>query len=1245
MNNETITILIVDDQPSNLKFLARLLQNQGYRVRRAISGELALNAAFASPPDLILLDILMPEINGYEVCERLKKDRRTENIPIIFISVIDRADEKVRAFKAGGVDYITKPFQANEVLARIDHQLTIRRLQQQLEAQNAQLKEEIYQRSIAQEKFAKAFSSSPHAIALKTFPEGQYLDANESFFELLGYSPSEIIGFCAQDLDIWVHSQQRERFHRQLTEQKGVIRNLEVEFRTKSGQIKTLLLSAELIDLQGQNCVTLVTNDISDRKQLEEEIAQQKRFLNAIIDYIPMGVFVKDVKDEMRYVIWNQFSERTLGVLRADLLGRNNWQVFPEHLAHSWQEEDQELMRIERAIVYPEQEIDDYHRQIKMWVQTTKAPIIDESGKISHILGIFNDISDRRRAEIALRESEKKYRDLVETSQDIIWSMDLDGCFTFVNPAMTRICGYELEEVICRPFWDLIPPQERRDNAPKFLRVLQGKPLMQHEQKYLAKDDRWIYLQVNAIAVYDELGQAIGVTGTATDITERKRVEEALRESVEREVAIATIIERMRRTLEIETIFNTTTQELRRVLNCDRVIIYRFNPDWSGEVVAEAVGEEWISLLEQDRDRFAITTASDDCVIKQLHETITIEDTHLKKTQGGGYRRGTRYLCIEDIYTEKFSPCYLKLLEKFQARAYLTVPIFTSVQENENENEELENAPKLWGLLASYQNSAPRHWQEEEINMAIQIGTQMGIALQQAELLEKTQQQSEALKIAKETADAGNRAKSEFLASMSHELRTPLNAILGFTQLMVRDDRLDREHQENLNIINRSGEHLLALINDVLEMSKIEAGRATFNEDDFNLYRLLDSVEDMLRMKANGKGLQLICDRDRDLPQFVSTDAQKLRQVLINLLSNAIKFTDTGFVTLRVNKRRGNQKLYFEVEDTGCGIASEDVEKIFEAFGQTKDGAKASEGTGLGLPISQQFVRLMGGELDLESERGRGSKFFFEIPINMSSEPILESSISSKKNLRAIVSPDFPDVPYRFLIVEDREYNRLLLLNLLTSLGLEVETANNGVEAIALWESWQPHFIWMDIRMPVMDGYEATRQIRLREEEIGERESGVGKREKVPIVALTASAFLEDRAKALAVGCDDFLSKPFQEDELLGKIEKYLLVQYLYENETDSKNEDRCDSEPLLGDLQGIGDNELSSLSSALQTMPENWRKRLYDASIQCSDRLIFEAIAEIPKEHSHLAIALANFVEEFRFDLVMELAIQSTEQ
>ncbi|MBP0020983.1 MAG: PAS domain S-box protein [Cyanobacteria bacterium SBLK] len=1493
---KTITILIVDDQPSNLKFLARLLQKQGYRVRRAISGELALNAAFAAPPDLILLDILMPKINGYEVCERLKKDRRTQDIPIIFISVIDRADEKVRAFEVGGVDYITKPFQTNEVLARIHHQLTIRQLQQQLETQNTQLKAEIQQRTLAQketqlllelsrsfarypdfttalaetlhrvcqtigagyaeawieadahslqcartwsakmpdspanvpanpeaialpktqgligrvwetcqpeclqgaeelaalvslplsrekdfqsvlavpvaianstalspfdnrpdrprgneppldnalavlaffstetiydcrwcelaiaiaaqlgamvqqkqaeenrriseEKFTKAFRSSPHAIAIKTFPEGRYLDANDSFFELLGYAPQEVIGSRSQDLEIWLDLQQRDRFLHQLETQNGILRNLEVEFRTKSGRIKTLLLSAELIDLQGQTCVTLVTNDISDRKRLAEEVARQKRFLNAIIDHLPVGVLVKDVRNELCYEIWNRFSEETLEVSREALLGRNNWEVFPEDIARAWHEEDLQVLQAKRAVTYPEQEIERPKEKEKMWLQTTKAPITDKSGEITHILGIFSDVTHRRQAEIALRDSEKKYRDLVETSRDIIWSMDCQGCYTFVNPAMTRICGYQPEDVLHRPFWQFISRQDRKENADKFLRVLQGEALRQHEQKYRAKDDRWIYLLVNAIAVRDESGRVIGITGTATDITQRKRVEEALKESVKREVAIATIIERMRRTLEIETIFNVTTRELRRVLNCDRVIIYRFHPDWSGEVVAENVGEGWRPLICEDRDSAIDTMIPETCSLQALSQAPIFEDTYLQQTQGGSYRQGTRYLCVQDIHTAGFEACYVEMLESYQVRAYLTVPIFTTLQKKEGEEE--RSTSKLWGLLAAYQNSAPRHWQEEEINMAVQIGTQMGIALQQAELLARMQQQSEALKIAKEDADTANQAKSEFLASMSHELRTPLNAILGFTQLMVRDRNLHGDQQEHLNIINRSGEHLLALINDVLEMSKIEAGRATFNEDAFNLHHLLDSLEDMFRLKARSKNIELICDRDGDLPQYILTDLQKLRQVLINLVGNAIKFTDTGFVRLSVTRhprcpepveaspvnppvlrvpplnpppaplqKEESQKmlrfstmgaggseqptLYFEVEDTGCGIAAEEIETVFEAFGQTKKGTQVAEGTGLGLPISLQFTRLMGGELNLVSEVGEGSKFFFEIPIRISQERQSEAAINPKRLLKAIANPNFAEDAYRILVVEDRQNNRLLLVNLLGALGFETKTAVNGVEAITLWESWHPHFIWMDMQMPVMDGYEATKQIRDRERGRGVSEaSGAGEdssfnldrpRGRVPIVALTASAFAEDRQKALAAGCDDFLSKPFQEEELLAKMEKYIGVQYIDERATSSPNTlGGWKSESLIKDNR-VENNDLSLNPSALQVMPDTWRKQLYEASVQCSDRLIHEAIAQIPEEHSNLEMALTNLVEEFRFDVLMELAKQDIEQ
>ena len=280
---------------------------------------------------------------------------------------------------------------------------------------------------------------------------------------------------------------------------------------------------------------------------------------------------------------------------------------------------------------------------------------------------------------------------------------------------------------------------------------------------------------------------------------------------------------------------------------------YHFNPHWSGEFVSESVGNGWISLIEEhNNDSNLIEGVLQDgrCLAKILGSVNNlVENPDLQAIPGA------TFLCVPDIYNAGFHPIYINLLERFQAKAYIIVPIFYGSQ--------------LWGLLASYQNSAPRQWKAEEVNIVVQIGNQLGVALQQAQLLAQTQRQSQALQDAVIIADAANRAKSEFLANMSHELRTPLNAILGFTQIMSHDHALSTEHQQNLTIINRAGEHLLNLINDILEMSKIEAGRITLNLNSFDLIRLLENLEEMLRFRAISKGLELVFEYKSYLPQYV----------------------------------------------------------------------------------------------------------------------------------------------------------------------------------------------------------------------------------------------------------------------------------------------------------------------------------------------------------------------------------------
>ncbi|ELS01920.1 PAS domain S-box [Xenococcus sp. PCC 7305] len=476
---------------------------------------------------------------------------------------------------------------------------------------------------------------------------------------------------------------------------------------------------------------------------------------------------------------------------------------------------------------------------------------------------------------------------------------------------------------------------------------------------------------------------------------------------------------------------------------------------------------------------------------------------------------------------------------------------------------------------------------------------------------------------AKDAAETANRAKSEFLASMSHELRTPLNAILGFTQVMNRDYSLSREQKQNLGIISRSGEHLLELINDILEMSKIEAGRTTINENSFDIYCLLDSLEEMLRLKADAKGLQLIVERTPDVPQYVKTDEGKLRQVLINLVGNAIKFTSEGGVILR-GKTIDNQHLLFEIEDTGPGIAADEIDKLFEAFGQTETGRKSQQGTGLGLPISQKFVELMGGNIRVSSILGQGTMFAFDFEVSAADE----SEVKTTNTIRKVIglAPDQPE--YRILAVDDRLESRLLLVKLLTHLGFAVREAANGQEAIAQWESWSPHLIWMDMRMPVMDGYEATNHIK-----------STLKGQATVVIALTASAFEEERTVVLSAGCDDFMRKPFREEVLYEKMAEHLGVRYIYDSEgLEVSQESRVKSQKSRVKSQESKVGADKPLTVYLSQMSAQWREELHQAAVECSDDLILELSEQIPEENATLAIALQELANNFLFEQILEL-------
>ncbi|MBU0490823.1 MAG: response regulator [Chloroflexi bacterium] len=506
------------------------------------------------------------------------------------------------------------------------------------------------------------------------------------------------------------------------------------------------------------------------------------------------------------------------------------------------------------------------------------------------------------------------------------------------------------------------------------------------------------------------------------------------------------------------------------------------------------------------------------------------------------------------------------------------------------------------------------------------------------ETLAELNRSKEAAEQAQHAAETANRAKSVFLANMSHELRTPMNAVLGFTQLMTRDTNLTPAQRANLGIINRSGEHLLGLINDVLEMSKIEAGRAVLSEQSFDLHRLLDGLEEMFLLRAERKGLALTFERDPAVPQYVQTDEGKLRQVLMNLIGNAIKFTPKGGVKLRIASRAVHTRevpsavplhpasealvcqLQFEVQDTGLGIASEDIGRIFDPFVQTASEQQSQEGTGLGLSISRQFVRLMGGDITVTSAPGQGSTFAFAVLAKI----VDESAVPTARPTRRVIGLERGQPTYRLLIVDDKEENRQLLVSLLAPLGFQVREAINGREAIEIWDEWEPHLICMDMRMPVMDGYEATRRIK-----------ATTKGQATVIMAVTASALEEDRDIILSEGCDAYIRKPFQEAELFDALTKHLGVCFVY-------------GEPELQDPPPDARAHLASkeadteLIAGLRALPAHLLADLRQATVKADWNHIQSLIDEIREPAPALADALTDLARQFEYRKILTLIQQA---
>lgn len=475
------------------------------------------------------------------------------------------------------------------------------------------------------------------------------------------------------------------------------------------------------------------------------------------------------------------------------------------------------------------------------------------------------------------------------------------------------------------------------------------------------------------------------------------------------------------------------------------------------------------------------------------------------------------------------------------------------------------------------------------------------------EIIERKRIEQE-LRVAEELARDANRAKSEFLANMSHELRTPLNGILGYVQVLKKNQALDNAQTQGLNVIQHCGEHLLTLINDVLDLAKIEARKMELNPSSFLLSPFIEGVSEICRVRADQKGISFTCESSDISLTTIWTDEKRLRQVLINLLGNAIKFTESGGVTLRVYSQAG--KVRFEVEDTGVGIPSDQLDAIFLPFQQTGNLNRRAEGTGLGLTISQSWLSLMGSQMQVKSELGKGSIFWFDldlkespeaVEVNGFQEPLIKGYYGERK---------------RVLIVDDRLENRYILMGLLSPIGFEVLEAQNGQDALEKVQNFKPDLIMTDLAMPVMDGFELTRRIRKKNE-----------LKDTPIIATSASVFENDQHQSLGVGCDAFLPKPIREHELLEQIQTLLNLEWRYE-----QSPELISPEPLFS-------TNSESADEIIVPPPQSELEILLDLAMQGDLKGIQSRVLGLEKRNSDFkpfSRHMQNLVQQFEEEKIL---------
>jgi PAS domain S-box-containing protein len=720
------------------------------------------------------------------------------------------------------------------------------------------------------------------------------------------------------------------------------------------------------------------------------------------------------------------------------------------------------------------------------------------------------EIDKRRRHEEALIESESAYRSLYEDAPVAYWSTAADRRVKRVNKAITDFIGYTPDEVVGEPLAKFMAPTPDGEGVAKgvFEKFLRGESTIGQEVEFRHKEGHHVWASVSVTPILDGTGRPLMTRSVIVDITQRKRAEKELQRRLDLENLIAAASSRFAQADidRVDAEINRCLEEVAAFYDIERTCIYLFSEDKSIAQHTHSWSAPELSVPPSERQ-------------------LCTDNPALFADLLDGRIIGVRML-------DELPAGYEKIRQRLQAGRICSIAIVP-----------LSSGTEVAGMLLVEAARNETDWPEEDLRLLRLLGEIIASTLARRDAETK-------LREARRAAEAASRAKTEFLANMSHELRTPLNGILGYAQVLARDASLDRRNLESVHGIRHCGEHLLDLVNEVLDLARIEAGRLVLRPEEVDLSALLGEVADITRVRCAEAGLAFVHESVAVLPQTVRADPRALRQILLNLLGNAVKFTTEGEVRFRISGKRLSGRrwhLTFDVKDSGYGIPPEEQARIFEPFHRIPLPERSIEGTGLGLTITSSLVQAMGGQLRVESTPGRGSLFTVEVELD-----------GSTARERAVAPKDVQIAGYRgrrrtLLIADDKPDNRAVLRQLLEPLGFIICEAASGREALELAQARSPDLILLDLVMPELDGFEVARRLRA-DQQLG----------ATPILAVSASAFDDTRRQSMESGCDDFLSKPVRLDAVLGKLERHLGLQWTHSGAAGNAQPAAAGSEPEL---------------------------------------------------------------------------------